>query len=257
MAKGAKRVSDDARSSEAAPNAGVLGEGVAAVYLPVDALRPHPKNPRIHGQEILNLARTILRTTWGAPLVAQRSTMRIIGGHGRLLAAQEILAGIEVDGILRGGHEHVFDRDAPGAGLVPVRLVDVSDAEADAMTLADNSHRLQGRDDAALIVEMAAGFGRESAMMADMGFDGAALDALVRQAGDAVIGGAMGDPAAAFGALPDGDKSPFQHIGFTLSDAQSETVTAAIEKAMEAIEDGNPAERRAAALTFVCEAFVG
>jgi hypothetical protein len=120
MAKATKRTSDDARSSESAPNAGVLGEGVAAVYLPVDALRPHPKNPRIHGQEILNLARTILRTTWGAPIVAQRSTMRIIGGHGRLLAAQEILAGIEVDGILRGGHEHVFDRDAPGPGLVPV-----------------------------------------------------------------------------------------------------------------------------------------
>ena len=52
MAKGAKRVSDDARSSEVAPNAGVLGEGVAAVYLPVDALRPHPKNPRIHGAPV-------------------------------------------------------------------------------------------------------------------------------------------------------------------------------------------------------------
>jgi hypothetical protein len=94
-------------------------------------------------------------------------------------------------------------------------------------------------------------------MMADMGFDGAALDALVRQAGDAVIGASMGDPASAFGALPDGDKSPFQHVGFTLSDAQAETVTAAIEKAMVFVDDGNPAERRAAALTCVCEAFVG
>jgi len=203
MAKATKRMNDDARSSESAPNAGVLGEGVAAVYLPVDALRPHPKNPRIHGQEVLNLARTILRTTWGAPIVAQRSTMRIIGGHGRLLAAQEILAGIEVDGILRGGHEHVFDRDAPGPGLVPVRLVDVSDAEADAMTLADNATRLQGRDDAALIVEMAAGFGRESALMADIGFDGAALDALVRQAGDAVMRAGGGD-APTYKGDPDG-----------------------------------------------------
>ena len=203
MAKATKRMNDDARSSESAPNAGVLGEGVAAVYLPVDALRPHPKNPRIHGQEVLNLARTILRTTWGAPIVAQRSTMRIIGGHGRLLAAQEILAGIEVDGILRGGHEHVFDRDAPGPGLVPVRLVDVSDAEADAMTLADNATRLQGRDDAALIVEMAAGFGRESALMADIGFDGAALDALVRQAGDAVMR-AGGGNAPTYKGDPDG-----------------------------------------------------
>jgi hypothetical protein len=68
-----------------------------------------------------------------------------------------------------------------------VRLLDVSDAEADAMALADNADALQGRDDAALIVEMAAGFGRESALMADIGFDGAALDALVRQAGDATL----------------------------------------------------------------------
>ena len=203
MAKGAKRVSDDARSSEVAPNAGVLGEGVAAVYLPVDAPRPHPKNTRLHGQEVLRLARTIVRTTWGAPLIVQRSTLRIIGGHGRQLAAQEILAGIEVDGVLRGGHEHYFDRDAPGPGLIPVRLLDVSDAEADAMALADNADALQGRDDAALIVEMAAGFGRESAMMADMGFDGAALDALVRQAGDAVMRAGGGD-APTYKGDPDG-----------------------------------------------------
>ena len=241
-----------AHAGEVVPNA-----RAAAVFLHVDELRPNPRNPRMHGPEVLKLARTILRTAWGAPIVAQARSRRIIGGHGRLEAAKEILAGIEVDGELRGGAEHYFDSDAPAPGMVPVRLVDVSDAEADAMMLADNAHALQGRDDGALIVEMAAGFGRESAMMADMGFDGAALDALVRQAGDAVIGASMGDPASAFGALPDGDKSPFQHVGFTLSDAQAETVTAAIEKAMVFVDDGNPAERRAAALTCVCEAFVG
>ena len=95
MAQKQKTMSAKADATKASPSA---GDGVSAVYLHVDALRPNPKNPRVHGQEILNLARTILRTTWGAPIVAQRSTMRIIGGHGRLLAAQEILAGIEVDG---------------------------------------------------------------------------------------------------------------------------------------------------------------
>ena len=34
---------------------------------------------------------------------------------------------------------------------------------------------------------MAAGFGRESALMADMGYDAAALDAMVKSAGDAVL----------------------------------------------------------------------
>ena len=71
----------------------------AAVYLAIDELRPNPRNPRSHGAEIQRLARTILRTTWGAPIIAQTSTRRIIGGHGRLEAARAIMAGIEVDGL--------------------------------------------------------------------------------------------------------------------------------------------------------------
>ena len=163
----------------------------AAVWLPVGALRPNPRNPRAHGAETLRLARTIVRTTWGAPIIAQTSTHRIIGGHGRLDAAKLILAGIEVDGIARGGADHLFDRSAPGPGLVPVRLVDVSDAEADAMTLADNARALQGNDDAASVVAMAtAAFERDAPTMTDMGYAAADLDALVKAAGDAVLAAA-------------------------------------------------------------------
>jgi len=170
------------------PTAHARGEGVAAVYLHVDELRPNPRNPRAHGAEVTRLARTILRTTWGAPIIAQASTRRIIGGHGRLEAARMILAGLEVDSILRGGTDHLFDRDAPGPGMVPVRLVDVSDAEADAMTLADNAKALQGTDDAAAVVAMAtASFERDADVMRDMGYGAADLDALVRAAGDAVL----------------------------------------------------------------------
>ena len=163
----------------------------AAVWLPVEALRPNPRNPRAHGAEVARLARTIVRTTWGAPIIAQAGTHRIIGGHGRLDAARLILAGIEVDGIARGGPEHLFDRSAPGPGLVPVRLVDVSDAEADAMTLADNARALQGNDDAASVVAMAtAAFERDAPTMADMGYAAADLDALIRRAGNAVLASA-------------------------------------------------------------------
>jgi len=145
-------------------------DSAAAVWLPLSALRPNPRNPRAHGAEVQRLARTIVRTTWGAPIIAQASTHRIIGGHGRLDAAKLILAGIEVDGIARGGPEHLFDRSAPGPGLVPVRLVDVSDAEADAMTLADNAVALQGHDDAAAVVAMAtAAFERDAPTMAARG----------------------------------------------------------------------------------------
>jgi site-specific DNA-methyltransferase (adenine-specific) len=180
-------------ASKAVPPARTVGEGVAAVYLPFDALRPNPRNPRIHGAEVTRLARTILRTTWGAPVIAQASTLRIIGGHGRLEAAKLILAGVEVDGILRGGADHRFDRGAPGPALVPVRLVDVSDAEAEAMTLADNASALQGRDDASLAVEMATrSFERGAPLMADMGYGADDLDRMVRAAGDAVLADAAG-----------------------------------------------------------------
>ncbi len=167
---------------ESAPNAPDLL--AAAQWLPIADLRPNPRNPRMHGSEVANLARTILRTAWGAPIVAQSRGRRIIGGHGRLEAAKLILRGVEVDGEMRGGETHSFGGPP---GCVPVRLVDVSDAEADAMTLADNARGLQGTDDSAAIVAMAASFGRESALMADMGFDPAALDRLVQSAGDAVM----------------------------------------------------------------------
>jgi DNA modification methylase len=177
-----------AKRPEPAPPARAMGRGVAAVYLPLDALHPNPRNPRAHGAEVERLARTILRTTWGAPIIAQASTRRIIGGHGRLEAARMIAVGMVVDGIERGGPGHRFDRDAPGPLLLPVRLVDVSDAEADAMTLADNARALQGNDDAASVVAMAtASFERDADVMRDMGYGAADLDALVRAAGDAVL----------------------------------------------------------------------
>lgn len=58
----------------------------AAVYYPVKDLRAWGQNYR-RNHRVVELARTILRTRWGAPIVAQRSTRRIIGGHGRSFAA--------------------------------------------------------------------------------------------------------------------------------------------------------------------------
>lgn len=170
----------------------------AAVFAGLDELVPNPLNPRVHGEDVDRLARTIIRTRWGAPILAQKATRRVIGGHGRLEAARKIMAGIVVDGLLRGGPDHLLDRDAPGPGMVPVRWLDVSDAEADAMTLADNAKALQGVDDAAALVAMAtAAFERGAPTLEDIGLGAADLDALVKAAGDAVLEAApthKGDP---------------------------------------------------------------
>ena len=259
------------KQAESVPAARAVGEGVAAVYLPVTMLKPNPRNPRMHGAEVTRLARTIVRTTWGAPILAQRSTLRIIGGHGRLEAAKLILAGIEVDGIMRGGADHYFDRDAPAATLVPVRLVDVSDAEADAMTLADNARGLQGRDDAALAVEMATrSFERGAPVMADMGYSPDDLDAMVRAAGDAVLGAATaprdgtpaGDAATEWEGMPDyesQDKGP--HRSLIVHFADDEAVAAFAELIGASIAEKTkftwypPVERRdLASLAYVADA---
>lgn len=178
------------------PKASLYARGAAsAVWLHIDELRPNPRNPRIHGPDIERLARTILRTTWGAPIIAQASTRRIIGGHGRLEAARRIMGGVEVDGILRGGADHRFAADAPGPGMVPVRLVDVRDAEADAMTLADNARALQGVDDVDAIVAMATcAFERGAPMLVDIGLGSEELDALVKGIGGAVLSGTSSAP---------------------------------------------------------------
>jgi hypothetical protein len=189
--------------NESAPNA--RPETTAAVWLPVADLKPNPRNPRMHGSEVQALARVILRTAWGAPIVAQHRGRRIIGGHGRLEAAKLILRGIEIDGEPRGGADHSFGGPP---GCVPVRIVDVGDAEADAMTLADNARGLQGTDDAASLVAMAAGFGRESTLLADMGFDAAMLDSLVKDAGDAVLAAAASGTGNDEAGSPERGKGP-------------------------------------------------
>jgi len=240
--------------TKTAPNA----RATALDWAHVDDLRPNPRNPRRHGQEVMRLARSILRTAWGAPIVAQRSTKRIIGGHGRLEAAKEIMAGIEVDGELRGGHEHLFDRHAPAPGMVPVRWVDVSDAEADAMTLADNARALQGVDDPLAIVEMAQQFGRESETMRDIGFDAETLDAIVKSAGDAVLSASTMSEDDAFSALPDGEKPPFQSMTFTLHESQVNVVKRALEqaKSTSSFNDSPNENSNGNALACIAEAFL-
>ena len=219
----------------------------AAIWLPVADLRPNPRNPRLHGSEVAQLARTILRTAWGAPIVAQARGRRIIGGHGRLEAAKLILQGIEVDGEMRGGAEHSFGGPP---GCVPVRVVDVSDAEADAMTLADNARGLQGTDSAEAIVAMAAQFGRDAAVMSDMGFGGEALDALVKRAGDAVMAAAapasrstQSDFLDEFGAAPsiedtegDESKAPFKTLLLTMTLEDHDVVIAALKSVQRSLD---------------------
>jgi len=94
----------------------------------VARLIPYDKNAKKHSDEqVEKLAKLIEKMGWTQPIVVQRSSCSIIAGHGRRLAA--IFLGLK---------------------KVPVVVLDVSDAEARALRLADN--RVASTDyDAALI----------------------------------------------------------------------------------------------------------
>jgi ParB-like nuclease domain len=66
------------------------GPPLAVVWRRIEALRPDPANPRSHSpKQIRQLARSIGAFGFNVPILVDR-TLRIIAGHGRLLAAQEL-----------------------------------------------------------------------------------------------------------------------------------------------------------------------
>jgi ParB-like nuclease domain len=89
---------------------------LTVVWRRIEALRPDPANPRSHGpRQIRQLACSISAFGFNVPILVDRS-LRIIAGHGRLLAAQEL-----------------------GWTEVPTILLDhLSEEKTRAFTIADN-----------------------------------------------------------------------------------------------------------------------
>lgn len=88
----------------------------AAEWLAPSELRPWAGNPRRNdGEPVAAVARSIERFGFAAPIVARAETREIIAGHTRWKAAIKL-----------------------GLERVPVRLLDVSEADAHALALADN-----------------------------------------------------------------------------------------------------------------------
>lgn len=92
-----------------------VAQEVAAVWVPLADLTPWDKNPRKNGKAIPEVAASIKRFGFGAPLVARKADGMIIAGHTRYEAAKML-----------------------GVEKVPVRFVDLDPADARLMALADN-----------------------------------------------------------------------------------------------------------------------
>ncbi len=89
---------------------------LAVEYLPVTALRPNPKNPRSHTEkQIRQIANSIRAFGFNVPVLVD-SQLRVIAGHGRVLACKRL-----------------------GISEVPtIRLEHLSEHQIRAFTIADN-----------------------------------------------------------------------------------------------------------------------
>lgn len=96
-------------------------------WVSIDALTPWDKNPRINAHAVDEVAKSITRFGWGAPILARLADGVVIAGHTRLKAAQKLK----------------LDK-------VPVRYLDLDPAQAAALALADNklNERASWDDDA-------------------------------------------------------------------------------------------------------------
>ncbi len=102
----------------------------SSVWLPVDALTPWAANPRKNdGEPVDRVAESIRHFGFISPIVVWTAAGRMVAGHTRLKALQQILED-EPDFVPRG---------APGPGLARVVFHDFADEhEADLYALADN-----------------------------------------------------------------------------------------------------------------------
>jgi ParB-like chromosome segregation protein Spo0J len=90
-------------------------EESAAVWMSPNALKAWGRNPRLNDSVVAQVASSIQRFGFGAPIVARAEDQRIIAGHARWKAAKQL-----------------------GLERVPVRLLELTEREADLLALADN-----------------------------------------------------------------------------------------------------------------------
>lgn len=154
----------------------------AAYWAPIGELTKWDQNPRKNGPAIAVVARSIRKYGFIAPVVVWESRGRLVAGHTRILALEQILR--EQPGFV--------PRDAPGAGLVPVRFHEFTDdAEAAAYAIADNKMvELAEWDDDLLSKVLADIRSTDDKLLAEMGFSDDELKALL----DDGTGGQGDDP---------------------------------------------------------------
>lgn len=129
----------------------------AATWEPIDRVTGWERNPRDHDEaHVDDIAAEIDATVWGDVIVAREGSGQIISGHGRLLAARKL------------GHT-----------TVPVRFVDVTDAQAARMNLAHNRLTEAGRWNDDRLVDVLRGLKLDEVDVSHLGWSPEELHALL------------------------------------------------------------------------------
>ena len=119
---------------------------IAAEWVDITKLKPWKDNPRFNNAAIPEVAQSIKRFGFAAPIVARKADGMIIAGHTRFAAAKDVL----------------------NLEKVPVRWMDLDPADAKLLSLADNK-----------LSELAAwDFNKLDSIIGDMSKDGLKLEGL-------------------------------------------------------------------------------
>ena len=134
---------------------------LAVVAMPVASLVPYAANARTHSDaQVAQIAASIAEFGFVNPVLVDAAGV-LVAGHGRVLAAKRL-----------------------GMASVPaIRLAHLTEAQARALRLADNQIALNSGWDEALLVTELALIRDDGFDLALLGFDQAALDALLADAG--------------------------------------------------------------------------
>lgn len=218
----------------------------ASEWASIADIREWPDNPKPHDdRNVAEIARSIVRYGFTAPLVVWRSRGWLAAGHGRIKAAALLM---------REDAGRLLSTDAPAPGLVPVRYVEfASDAEFKGYALADNRLTEQNPMDGAAVAEVLRAIEAEAGVVEVPGYSAEDVGAILMAhlpTDD--------DWTAATDALPDSDRAPIQTMTFTLHDEQAEIVKRAIDRArgMGDFTDTGNQNGNGNALARVCEMFL-
>lgn len=170
--------------------------------MPLASLKPHPNNPRQHPDRSID---------------AVKRSIEAFGFTNPVL--------VSADGYVLAGHTRIKAAERAGLREVPVIRLSLSGPDADAYLIADNQTATLSEWDMPKLADLLSELDGNGFDATLTGFDTDELEKILGHV-----------PAIEFGGLPDGEKSPFEQMTFTLTADQADT----LREAMEAAKNSGP-----------------